>query len=121
MKLNNQEEFDRYINQLAKTERLGLMCDIDGTISPIAPAPAVAAVSPRCYEALSILSERLPLVAVVTGRLVLDARRMIDLPKMVYIGNHGLEELRDGQSIILPQAARFAHRIPDALRRVESQ
>jgi len=121
MVVANQEEFDRYINSLVKSEKLGLMVDIDGTISPIAPAPAVASVSPRCHEALSVLSERLPLTAIVTGRDIHDARRMIDLPRLIYIGNHGLEEWRDGQSIILPQAARFAHRIPDALRRVESQ
>ena len=116
-----KEEFENSIDALIKTERLGLITDIDGTISPLAERPGDARVSPKCLEALSILSEKLPLIAVVTGRAVADAKRMINLPQVVYVGNHGLEEWRDGSSIILPQAARFAHRIPDAMRRIQSQ
>src|SRR5262249_40422089 len=109
------------IDALIKTERLGLISDIDGTISRVAPTPSEARVSPACLESLSILSQKLPLVALVTGRSVADARRMIDLPNVAYVGNHGLEEWRDGASIILPQAARFAHRIPDAMRRIQAK
>jgi trehalose 6-phosphate phosphatase len=116
-----KQEFERVVDELVKTSRLGLISDIDGTLSPLAERPQDARVSPACVEALSILSGKLPLVALVTGRAVLDAHRMVNLPNVIYIGNHGLEEWRDGASIILPQAARFAHRIPDAMRRIQSQ
>jgi len=116
-----KEEFENSIDALIKTERLGLISDIDGTISPLAERPEEARVSAGCHEQLSILSQKLVLVALVTGRAAADARRMVNLPGIVYIGNHGLEEWRDGASIILPQAARFAHRIPDAMRRIQSQ
>src|SRR5947209_20250754 len=86
------EEFDSQLNQLCRTERLGLVTDIDGVISPIAPTPKEAVVTECCRELLAALTERLPLVAILTGRAVDDARRMIDIPGLVYIGNHGLEE-----------------------------
>ena len=115
------EEFRGRLDGLVKSERLGLITDIDGTISPIVNSPDEAKINSGCKEALSILSERLPLVALMTGRSVQDARRMLELPRLVYVGNHGLEEWHNGNSIILPQAARFAHRIPDAMRRIQSQ
>jgi len=79
----------------------GLITDIDGTISEIAESPQEASVSPVCRQQLALLTQRLALVAAISGRPVLDARRMVGLDDMVYVGNHGLEQWQDG-------AVRFA-------------
>ena len=55
-----------------------LFCDIDGTISPIAPTPAEAVVPAAFRAVLAALVQRLGLLVFATGRDVLDGRRMID-------------------------------------------
>ncbi|MGD0765794.1 MAG: trehalose-phosphatase [Dehalococcoidia bacterium] len=69
-----------------------LVSDIDGTVSPIAPSPAEAYVLPECRAALEMLASRLELVAVVSGRSAEQARRMVGLDELLYVGNHGLEQ-----------------------------
>jgi trehalose 6-phosphate phosphatase len=72
--------------------------DIDGTISPIASTPAAAIVVPDARDALQTLAAALPLVAIVTGRTAEDAERMVDLPGILYIGNHGFERRWQGET-----------------------
>ncbi len=69
----------------------GLVTDVDGTISPIAAVPAEARVLPQARAALQRLARRLALVAVVSGRSVADAQRLVGLDGLTYVGNHGLE------------------------------
>jgi len=45
--------------------RRGVVCDIDGTLSPIAPTPEAARLAPGAREALQRLIGHLDLVAVV--------------------------------------------------------
>ncbi len=68
-----------------------LFCDIDGTISPIAPRPSDAVVPERQRAALATLTSRLGLLCFVTGRAVLDGARLVRLKNTFYIGTHGLE------------------------------
>jgi trehalose 6-phosphate phosphatase len=70
-----------------------LFCDIDGTISPIAPTPWDAVVPKEFREVLVRLVDRLGLVAFVTGRDLDSGRRMVDVPKAAYVGTHGLDVL----------------------------
>ncbi|MHB1415567.1 MAG: trehalose-phosphatase [Chloroflexota bacterium] len=82
----------------------GLITDIDGTISPIAPTPAEAVVTPLCRRFLSELCARLDLVAAVSGRSAEDAYGMLGIQGMVYVGNHGLETWQNGRVEVLPEA-----------------
>jgi trehalose 6-phosphate phosphatase len=68
-----------------------LISDIDGTLSPIVALPEEAVVLPECRRALAKLVGRLDLVAVISGRTVADARRMVGIDGLLYFGNHGLE------------------------------
>jgi trehalose 6-phosphate phosphatase len=94
----------------------GLMLDIDGTISPIAPTPGAAVVPEPIKALLRRLAERLPLVAAVSGRAAADALRMVGVAEMVYVGNHGFEMYRHGRVEPLPEAARFQGTIAEVLR-----
>jgi|Deesub1362A_J573_1020465.scaffolds.fasta_scaffold00231_10 trehalose 6-phosphate phosphatase len=76
---------------------LGLISDIDGTISRTAPTPAQAQVSPVCQHHLALLAKRLKLVALVSGRPVVQMRQMLESEAIVYIGNHGFERWAGGQ------------------------
>ena len=71
----------------------GLLTDFDGTLSPIVGDPSLARLVDGASGALAALVERLAVVAVVTGRAPLDARRMIGVAGLLVAGNHGTEWL----------------------------
>ena len=96
-------------------QRRGVICDIDGTLSPIAPTPDAARLAPGAREALQRLVEHLDLVAVVSGRAAHDARALVDVPGIVVVGNHGLETLDDHGLSIHPDAADVVPRLKEAL------
>jgi trehalose 6-phosphate phosphatase len=53
--------------------------------------PEQAAVLPGCRRALDRLRQRLDLVAVISGRPGAEAKRLLGLDGIVYLGNHGLD------------------------------
>lgn len=75
-----------------------LLSDIDGTLCRIVDRPENARVPASVKESLEVLSERLGLVACVTGRPALIGRRMVGAENVTYFGNHGLELLHPGES-----------------------
>jgi trehalose-phosphatase len=95
-------------------EAAALVCDIDGTISPIAPTPAGAHVPAAFRELLAALAERLGLVVFATGRTLEDGRRMIPVEGAAYVGTHGLETMTPGGPVTVdPQAERYISIIHD--------
>jgi trehalose 6-phosphate phosphatase len=94
---NLDQLVDRCLHVLS-TKPSALATDIDGTISAIAETPVQATVDPAARAALQLLSERLDLVAVVTGRAAEDAEKMLGLPDVLFIGNHGLERRWRGET-----------------------
>jgi trehalose 6-phosphate phosphatase len=72
-------------------ERTALVLDVDGTLAPIAPRPELAAVPVATLSELARLVARYLLVACVSGRDGEDARRLVGVPGIEVVGNHGLE------------------------------
>ncbi len=93
----------------------GLLTDVDGTICPIAPTPAEARVLPPARKALRRLRRRLALVAIVTGRPVLGARRLLRVAGVAYVGNHGLEFSTTRGSVLVREARPWPPRLAAAL------
>lgn len=106
--------FDQ-VRDLLALSPLGVFTDIDGTISEIASSPAEARVSGSCRESLETLARHVALVAAVSGRSVADARAMVGLDGIVYIGNHGCERWADGVAELVPGAQEYAARIEGLL------
>ncbi len=96
----------------------GLVTDLDGTISPIVDDPATATLVPAGMDVLSLLSRRLAVVAVVTGRAAVDARRVLGAARadLLIVGNHGLEWLWPGHSV--PETSADVARLRPLLRSV---
>jgi trehalose 6-phosphate phosphatase len=113
--VSGEESLDAFVKAAAEAPAAAaLLCDIDGTISPIAPRPADAHVPEAFRELLVRLVRRIGLVAFVTGRSLEDGRRMIPLEGAAYIGAHGLEtRAPDGSIIVEPQAERYVAAIHD--------
>ena len=72
-----------------------LLFDIDGTLAAIVPDPEDAAVPAETRDVLRELAARFSLVACVTGRRALEARRMVGVEELTYSGNHGLRAQQD--------------------------
>ena len=68
-----------------------VFCDIDGTLAPIVERPGDAAVPDAARGALGSLAGRYALVGCLSGRRAEEARRLVELDDLVYIGNHGFE------------------------------
>jgi trehalose 6-phosphate phosphatase len=77
----------------AEPQRSALLFDIDGTLAPIVADPDAAAVPEATRDLLERLERRYGLVACVSGRRALEARRVVGLDSISYVGNHGLELL----------------------------
>ena len=88
-----------------------LFLDVDGVLAPIVARPEDARVPDETRAELRRLNERYALVACISGRAGADARRVVGVPELVYVGNHGLElEARAGE---------WGRRLQDFLRDVD--
>jgi trehalose 6-phosphate phosphatase len=77
-----------------------IVLDVDGTLAPIVARPELAVVPETTRTELTRLAKRYLVVACVSGRTGEDARRLVGVEGIQYVGNHGLE--------LVPEAARFA-------------
>lgn len=115
----------------AAVERIGsrldgtplvLLLDVDGTLAPIAPTPAMAQVpggTRRILERLAAMEG--VSVALVSGRSAEDAQRVAGVPGAWVIGNHGYELMTpEGELAVSPVAAAFEAAVADAARQLSS-
>jgi trehalose 6-phosphate phosphatase len=103
----------------------GLLSDLDGTLSAIAPTPEAAVPLPGVAELLRAATARFDLVAIISGRSAVDARSMVGVPGLWYVGNHGMEWLGPGDDAgapphVLTEAALYADEVADALDELEA-
>lgn len=73
-----------------------VFCDIDGTLAPIVERAGEAAVPGDATDALRSLARSYALVGCLSGRRASEARRLVGVDELVYIGNHGFERLLPG-------------------------
>lgn len=93
--------------QLKRAEQILLLCDYDGTLTPIVSRPQDAGLSPKMKRLLTELagSPKLTL-GIMSGRSLAQIKRLLGLKKIIYAGNHGLEIDCVGTRFIHPKAAR---------------
>ncbi|MEW6184859.1 MAG: trehalose-phosphatase, partial [Thermodesulfobacteriota bacterium] len=95
---------ERYLfNRLAelepqlKDQPLTLFLDYDGTLTPIMDSPDLAVLSPETRALLLRLKDLTKLV-IISGRSLAELRAMVDIPDLLYVGNHGAE-ICDGEAV----------------------
>ena len=109
------------LQALLESGPAGLMLDLDGTISEIVPEPGEARISDRVRRALTVLNRRLALVAIVTGRSAWQARDIVGLPELIYVGNHGIERLQSGRLSLAEEARPFKPFLAQLLGRLRAR
>lgn len=85
-------------------DKLGLVLDFDGTIAELVPVPSEAMLHPDVAAPLRSLLSKLGLTAIMSGRPARDIETLVDMKGMLYVGNHGVEYLSNGQLTQVPQA-----------------
>ncbi len=85
--MDTRDLVDQIGEQPGKT---GLLFDVDGTLAPIVDRPEDASVPEQTRALLRELATRYALVACVSGRPEDDARRIVGVEGLVYVGEHGL-------------------------------
>jgi trehalose 6-phosphate phosphatase len=98
---------------LADPGRAAVLLDIDGTLAPIVRHADDAHVPEPTRAPLITIAKRYGLVACISGRRATTARRIVSLGSITYVGNHGAEILRGGQTTaeVDPEVAEWARRV----------
>jgi trehalose 6-phosphate phosphatase len=97
-----------------------VLLDIDGTLAPIVRHAEDAHVPETIRSRLIAVARRYRVVACVSGRTASDARRVVSIGSIAYVGNHGGELLRPGaaQAEVEPEYAHWSRRVQEFARRV---
>jgi trehalose 6-phosphate phosphatase len=80
----------------ANPDRSAVLLDVDGTLAPIVRHADDATVPEAVRGLLIQVAKRYGVVACVTGRRAADARRIVSIGSIAYVGAHGGELLRPG-------------------------
>src|SRR5207244_644653 len=106
----------------ANPSRSAILLDIDGTLAPIVQNAEDAHVPEATRQLLIRISRRYALVACVSGRQASDARAMVAIGTITYLGSHGAELLRAGwtESVLDPGLEDWARRIHEFGREADT-
>jgi trehalose 6-phosphate phosphatase len=83
---------DQLLGRLAEAPELAaILLDVDGTLAPIVARPEEARVPDEARAELARLAGRYGLVACISGRTGENARQLVQVDGVRYVGTHGLE------------------------------
>jgi trehalose 6-phosphate phosphatase len=106
----------------ADPRRAAILLDIDGTLAPIVEHAEDAHVPEGTRQLLIEIAKRYGLVACVSGRRASEARAMVSIGTISYLGSHGAELLRAGwtEPVLDPVVAEWARRIHEFGREADT-
>ena len=81
---------DKLMSSVLASQQIAVFLDYDGTLTEIVEDPSMALMS---IETKSVLQDLAPLcpVAIISGRDLLDVRKLVNVDGIVYAGCHGFE------------------------------
>jgi len=102
--LKNRNKVFKKINNKHKI----LLLDYDGTLTEIVSKPNLAILSNKRRKLLQTLSKKSDItLAVVSGRALKDVKKLVNIAKIYYSGNHGFEIKGPGLNKINSAAKKF--------------
>jgi trehalose 6-phosphate phosphatase len=106
----------------ADPSRAAVLFDVDGTLAPIVRYAEDAHVPEGTRALLIELARRYQIVACVSGRRASDARRIVAIGTISYLGSHGTELLRAGwtEPALDPAVRDWSRRIHDFGREADT-
>jgi trehalose 6-phosphate phosphatase len=99
----------------ANPDRAAILLDIDGTLAPIVQHAVDARVPEGTRQLLIAIAKRYRMVACVSGRQASEARAMVSIGTISYLGSHGAELLRAGwtEAVLDPRVEDWARRVQE--------
>lgn len=107
----------RYLKE--KPRETGIFLDLDGTLCPLVDDPEKVQMLPGTRELLEALHRVYGAVVIVSGRSVAALKRIVRMPNLTYVGNHGLE-MSDGGDVRVLLPEDVARRMRDLVEVLES-
>jgi trehalose 6-phosphate phosphatase len=106
----------------ADPQRAAILLDIDGTLAPIVEHAEDAHVPEPTRQLLMRIARRYRVVACVSGRRASEARAMVSIGTISYLGSHGAELLRAGwtEAVLDPGLEDWARRIHEFGREADT-
>ncbi len=102
-------------------EKLLLLFDYDGTLTPIVEHPWQAKLDPRTRDLLSELAAQPHVyVGVLSGRRLDELEQLIGLPQLLYCGLSGIEMRLDGNLLVHPAARDGVQMIDEITKRLSA-
>ncbi|HHT9146727.1 MAG: trehalose-phosphatase [Candidatus Brocadiaceae bacterium] len=94
------------VNELFKTNtKIILLTDYDGTLTPIQESPDLAILSEEVRQILVKCSlDRTFFLGIITGRSLKQIKKLVNIPKILYAANHGIELEGPGIRFSSPEA-----------------
>jgi len=97
---------DDLIRYLENTQKLALLLDYDGTLTPMGAHPDLATIPPETKALLEDLSTRPDtLLGIISGRNSANVKQLVGIDNIVYAGNHGLE-------VVYPDGTKYTYQLP---------
>ena len=105
-----------------EANRVLLLFDYDGTLTPIVGRPDQAVLPPETKRLITDLSSTHKYVlGVVSGRSLEDVRDRVGVPGIIYAGNHGLEIEGIGEKFLHPEAQESVGLVDQIYQQLSSQ
>jgi len=84
--------WNHFLERVARSKRIFLFLDYDGTLTPIVKRPELARITPQQRKLLAALSQlKRYQLAIISGRALADVKKLARLKKIIFAGNHGME------------------------------
>ena len=97
--------WNKVLARLKSANHVLLLCDFDGTLTPIVDMPEMAFLAPEARKLLQALARnRRYTVGIVSGRALVDLKGKVNVEGIIYAGNHGLEIEGFGANFLEPIA-----------------
>jgi trehalose 6-phosphate phosphatase len=107
----------------ANRSRSAILLDIDGTLAPIVENAADAGVPETTRQLMIAISRSYGLLACISGRRASEARAMVSIGTIAYLGSHGAELLKSGwtEAQLDPALEKWSPRIDEFRRESDTQ
>jgi trehalose 6-phosphate phosphatase len=113
---DNLKEIEKY-----KNPETIIVTDIDGTISTIQSLPHEAVITRNMEDVLTKIQKKFMLLAIITGRPLSDAFKMIDIPGILYIGNHGMEYQKNNSVVTDKKILKYIPKINKLYEKLKAE
>lgn len=100
--------WENMINQIKAVTTILLLFDFDGTLTPIVDRPELVTFPQDLRRLLKFLANNKYIdLGIISGRALSDLRTVVDVPNIIYAGNHGLEIEGPELSFVHPLTQEF--------------